>query len=87
MVDNRVVMVSTDGYKNLINSDNGKGLHWTCDVNDELPVKMRASGVGSERPFTMCQLFLNAVASGGNRNSMFIERDGRKISMTWNDYN
>ena len=87
MVDDRVVMVSTDGYKNLISSDNGKGLQWTCDVNDELPIKMRASGVGSERPFTTCQLFLNAVASGGSRNCMFVERDGKKIAMTWNEYN
>ncbi len=54
MVDDRVVMVSSSGYKNLIKSDNGQGLHWTCNIHEELPIKMRAAGVGSERPLTMC---------------------------------
>jgi len=41
MSDDRVVMMSAQGYQNLVNSENGKGLHWTCNVQDELPVKMR----------------------------------------------
>ena len=86
MVDDRVVMVSSQGYKKLINSEDGKGLHWTCDINDELPIKMRSSGEGSERPFTLCQFFLNACNSGKERNSMLVERDNKKLVWTWNDY-
>ena len=86
MVDDRVVMVSSQGYKKLINSEDGKGLHWTCDINDELPIKMRSSGEGSERPFTLCQFFLNACNSGKERNSMLVERDNKKLIWTWNDY-
>jgi hypothetical protein len=41
MADDRVVTMSALGYKSLINSTNGKGLHWATDVHTELPVKVR----------------------------------------------
>ena len=53
MSDDRVVMISANGYQGLVNPAEGKGLHWSTDVHDELPVKMRPSGVGSEVPFTL----------------------------------
>lgn len=53
MVDDRVVIMSTQGYNNLVKPENGKGLHWVCDINAELPVKIRQSGPGSERPTTI----------------------------------
>lgn len=57
MTDDRVVMMSAGGYQSLVNTESGKGLHWTCNINDELPVKMRQAGPGSEVPFTMTQFF------------------------------
>ena len=86
MVDDRVVMMSAGGYQSLVNSQNGKGLHWTTNINDELPVKMRQSGPGSEVPFTMPQMFQQAVASGQDRPALWIERDGAKVCWTWNQY-
>ena len=86
MTDDRVVMMSANGYQGLVNPDEGKGLHWTTDVNTELPVKMRQSGPGSEVPYTMTQLFKNAVQSGQDRPAMFIERNDAKIMWTWNQY-
>jgi hypothetical protein len=84
MVDDRVVIMSTQGYNNLVKPENGKGLHWVCDINAELPVKIRQSGPGSERPTTIPQMFLNAVKSGGDRASMLVERDGKVLTWTWN---
>ena len=86
MVDDRVVMVSAEGYKGLIGTENNKGLHWTCEVQDELPIKMKSSGPGSERPYTMCQMFVNAVKAGGDRPSMYYEREDKRHSLTWTDY-
>lgn len=86
MVDDRVVIMSTQGYNNLVKPENGKGLHWVCDINAELPVKIRQSGPGSERPTTIPQMFLNAVKSGGDRASMLVERDGKVLTWTWNQY-
>jgi hypothetical protein len=51
--DDRVVMLSTKGYSALVNTEDGKNLHWTTDVNTELPIKMNAVGPGSEIPRTI----------------------------------
>ena len=56
-MDDRVVVMSAQGYKKTVKPKNGKGFHWTCDVSSELPVKKRDTGFGSERPMTMCELF------------------------------
>jgi hypothetical protein len=53
--------MSTQGYQSLVTCENGKGLHWATDVNDELPVKVRPSGIGSERPTTIPMAFLDCV--------------------------
>ena len=74
MTDDRVVMMSANGYQNLVNPEGGKGLHWSCNISDELPIKMRRSGPGSEVPFTLCQMFTSAVKSGGDRPAMWVER-------------
>lgn len=39
--DDKVVMISTKGYSQLINSDDGKNLFWTADIKTELPIKMK----------------------------------------------
>ena len=35
----------------------------------------------------MCQLFEEAVRDGGDRESLFVERGGKYLSWTWNQYN
>ena len=72
MADDRVVTMSAEGYKALINSTNGKGLHWVTDVRSELPVKVRSNGYGSERPMTLTQTFYNTCKSGGERGALFV---------------
>jgi long-chain-fatty-acid--CoA ligase ACSBG len=86
MADDRIVTMSASGYKSLINSSNGKGLHWTTDVHSELPVKVRTSGPGSERPLTVPQFFLNQVKVSGDRNALHVERGGKALTWTWNQY-
>ena len=86
MVDERVIVVSMEGCKKVANSQNGRGVHWTTDINDELPIKMTKSGEGSEAPFTMCKLFQNAVEVSGSRPAMLVERGGKYIQWTWNEY-
>ena len=34
------VLMSAQGYSNLINTQDGKDLHWTTDIKTELPIKM-----------------------------------------------
>lgn len=86
MADDRIVTMSASGYKSLINSTNGKGLHWTTDVHSELPVKVHTSGPGSERPITVPQFFINQVKNSGERNALHVERGGKALTWTWNQY-
>ncbi len=59
MVDDRVVVMSPQGYKALVNPVNGKGLHWVTDVHSEIPIKVKQSGPGSEKPQTVSEMFIN----------------------------
>lgn len=79
-------MMSSQGYKNLVSTMDGQGLHWVTDVNSEIPVKLRASGSGSEKPTTVCEMFINQVKKSGPRNAMFVERDDKKLVWTWDQY-
>jgi long-chain-fatty-acid--CoA ligase ACSBG len=78
--------MSSQGYKNLVNPIDGKGHHWVTDVNSEIPVKLRASGPGAEAPITVCNLFFDQVKASGPRNSMFIQRNGKNLTWTWDQY-
>lgn len=42
------VILSKDGFQKLIDNDDGKNLHWTSDINVELPIKMPSTGKVSE---------------------------------------
>ena len=86
MTDDRVVMMSAARCQTLTNSTDGKDVHWCTDVHDELPVKMRQSGPGSEVPFTLCDMFMAAVRAGQDRPAMWIERNNQKLCWSWNSY-
>ena len=54
--------MSDSGLKNLSHStynDKFKGLHWTTDLNQELPIKVQEeNGFGNEKPITLSLGFL-----------------------------
>lgn len=57
MEEDRIVMMSTKGYQNLVEGKDGKNLYWTADIDTELPIKIKTSGFGSEAPTTLAQMF------------------------------
>lgn len=66
MSDHRSVHMSADGFLQATAPANGQNYHWTSDINQELPVKINHSGLGSETPITVSQLFLNTVKKYGD---------------------
>lgn len=56
------------------------------DVNSEIPVKIRSSGIGSERPTTVNELFFDQVKRSGDRAALHVERDGKPLMWTWLQY-
>jgi long-chain-fatty-acid--CoA ligase ACSBG len=86
MEDERVVMMSAKGYQQLINTDDGKGLFWTDDMNQELPIKIRPFGPGSEAPTTVSKQFYEISTIQGDKPALWVERDGKVLSWTWKQY-
>jgi len=39
------ITMSAEGYRGLVNCEQGRNLHWTTDVNVELPIKMNEDGL------------------------------------------
>ena len=51
------LQISDSGIKNISNIDyknRFKGINWTSDPMQELPIKIPKSGSGSEQPLTLC---------------------------------
>jgi long-chain-fatty-acid--CoA ligase ACSBG len=86
MEDDRVVIMSTKGYSQLIPTEDGRNLYWTDNINTELPIKVRNSGPGSEQPLTICQLLRNTSTRLADKYSMYQERDKKIIKYTWREY-
>jgi long-subunit acyl-CoA synthetase (AMP-forming) len=86
MEDERVVLMSTKGYKNLIGSEDGKNLFWTTDINTELPIKMKQFGPGSETPKTLSSVFINTAEKQGEKPAFFVERGGKILKWSFKDY-
>ncbi len=55
--DDKMIMMSSEGYKNIVNSEDGQNLFWTTDKDTELPIRMTKSGLGSIAPRTICSVF------------------------------
>ena len=47
---------------------------------------MRPSGPGSEKPQTVSEMFIMQIKASGPRNAMFVERNGKPIAWTWDQY-
>jgi long-chain-fatty-acid--CoA ligase ACSBG len=84
--EDRVVVMSSSGFSDLIQPEGGKNFHWTTDKNVELPIKIRATGVGSERPRTLPEAFYETTQAHTNYPALFVERNGKVLQWTWGEY-
>jgi long-chain-fatty-acid--CoA ligase ACSBG len=51
-----------------------------------LPIKVRQFGPGSEPPLTLSDVFKRTTAKQGDKPAFYIERQGKVLSWTWNQY-
>jgi len=79
MEEERIVMMSTNGYQKLVDSKDGKNLWWTTEIDAELPVKIKQFGPGSEPPVTLSDLFRATATKQGERPAFYIERGGKVL--------
>lgn len=86
MEEDRIAMVSTKGFQQLINCQDGKNIYWTTENDCELPIKVRQFGPGSETPMTLSDVFKRTTTKQGDKPAFYIERQGKVLSWTWNQY-
>lgn len=86
MTDDRHILVSYQTCEQIGNSPNGKDVVWTSDIRKELPIKLMKSEWGSETPITVSKLFVETAAKGSNRSALFVERDGKVVTWSWQEY-
>ena len=68
----------------LKNPKNGKNLHWTSDLNTELPIKMGNSGIAAHLiPETLSDAFIRAGKLRNSSPALHVQRDGKDLMWTW----
>ena len=85
--DNQIgstILMSSQGYADLIGTTDGKDLHWTTDIKTELPIKMAASGAGATiKPDTMPMYFKRKAAQRGEALAISVMRNKKTFTWTW----
>ena len=62
-------------------------MHWTSDINCELPIKMAEKGLASEvKPDIIPMQMIRTAAMRGDAPSMRVMRNNREYMWTWNEY-
>jgi hypothetical protein len=70
------ILMSSQGYADLIGTKDGKNLYWATDINAELPIKMSATGLGATvKPETIPTCFKRAATNRDECVAMKVMRD------------
>eukprot|EP00820_Chromera_velia_P020383 Cvel_29002.t1-p1 / transcript=Cvel_29002.t1 / gene=Cvel_29002 / organism=Chromera_velia_CCMP2878 / gene_product=Long-chain-fatty-acid--CoA ligase ACSBG2, putative / transcript_product=Long-chain-fatty-acid--CoA ligase ACSBG2, putative / location=Cvel_scaffold3904:42-3087(-) / protein_length=503 / sequence_SO=supercontig / SO=protein_coding / is_pseudo=false len=70
------------------NCKDGEGLHWTVDLQKELPIKLSPDGYGAVAPKTLMQSFSERVVAYPEHKALAYKRPGGSqwLSYTWQEY-
>lgn len=55
-------------------------------MNQELPIKVKSFGPGSEQPRTVAEAFYDISTRQGDKPAIWIERNGKVLGWTWKQY-
>ena len=70
------VLISSQGFSDLVGSTDGKNLHWTTDINCELPIKMAAYGMSANiKPETIPSVFAKAAQMRADHPAVHVMRN------------
>lgn len=68
------------------NSDNGKNVIWTTDINVELPIRIGSTIHDGIPAITVIQAFQERVKKHPNALALAVKREGKWIKWTWRQY-
>lgn len=72
-MDSKHLWVSKATYSQFVQPD-GKNLHWTNDINFELPIIMDQAGPGSVLPTTFINFFQETLQTHSKRVALRVKR-------------
>jgi hypothetical protein len=79
------ILMSSQGYADLIGGSDGNNLHWTTNVNTELPIKMAASGSGANiKPDTIPNFFKKVTMARKDALAISVMKNKKTYTWTWN---
>ena len=82
-----IIQMSKEGYEKLLNVEDGKNLHWTTDLNTELPIKMSSTGIGSTiKPETIPQVFRKTAYERQDGPALRVMRNDKEYIWSWNEW-
>ncbi|CAG9317762.1 unnamed protein product [Blepharisma stoltei] len=84
-MDSSYLWVSKSAYNQFIQPD-GKNLHWTDDINFELPIFMESSGPGASPPMTFINIFQDALQTHAQQPALRVKRGGKWVTWTYQQY-
>ena len=78
------ILMSSQGFVDLVGCKNGKDLYWTTDINAELPIKMSATGNGASiKAESIPTVFRRTAIQRGDALAIKVMRDKKELSWTW----
>jgi len=77
--------VTEKSLANLVNPD-GKYLHWVSRIDEEIPIPMKASGFGSERPLSIIDILQEAKDQEPQQEALRVKREGKWVSWSYAEY-
>ena len=80
------VVISREGLSSFTDIKDGKNIVWTTDVNVELPIVMGPEPEALTPPKTFIQLFEDRVKKTPKRAALNVERNGKWIIWTFEEY-
>jgi len=84
-MEGKHLWVSESYIKQFIGKD-GENLHWTTDLNSELPVVMEESGAGALPPTTFVSVLAKAAQNHPLKPALKVKRDQRWLTWSFKAY-
>jgi len=78
--------VSEQAFNGSVFNTDGKGLHWTTDINAELPIEMHREGIASTlQPSTMGETLFKQARKRQHNPALKVMRNNQELVWSWDE--
>ena len=77
------VLMSSQGFSELLSSQDGRDLFWTTDIKKELPIKMKGSDQEIIKPSTIPISFMETVSQHKHKPAVHVMRNNKHYTWTY----